>query len=91
MNKAELIDAVQAQLGGDATKKCAQDAVAAVLDSIAKGIKEDQTVQVIGFGTFKVSHRAARKGRNPKTGEEMTINASKGVRFAPSANLKASL
>ncbi|CAN5245811.1 HU family DNA-binding protein [soil metagenome] len=91
MNKAELIEAVQAQLGDDASKKDAQDAVAAVLDSIAKGIKDDQTVQVIGFGTFKVSHRAARKGRNPKTGEEMTINASKGVRFSPSTNLKASL
>lgn len=91
MNKAELIDAVQAQLGAEATKKQATDAVAAVLDSISKGVKADSTVQIIGFGTFKVSERAARTGRNPKTGEPMDIAASKTIRFNPSANLKASL
>jgi len=91
MNKAELVDAVQSALGGDTSKRAAQDAVDAVLTAIAKGIKKDQTVQLIGFGSFKVSKRAARKGRNPKTGEAMTIKASKSVRFSPSSVLKASL
>jgi DNA-binding protein HU-beta len=48
-------------------------------------------VQIIGFGTFKVSQRAARKGRNPKTGETIKIKASKSVRFSPSTALKAKL
>lgn len=91
MNKAELIEAVQKALGKEATKKQASEAVAAVLDSIAKGIKKDEAVQVIGFGTFKVSKRAPRKGRNPKTGAAMKIKASKSVRFAASSVLKKSL
>ena len=92
MNKAELVDAVQAALGKDATKRAAEDAVAAVLDSIVAGIKSEAgKVQIIGFGTFEVKHRAARKGRNPKTGEEMQIAASKSVGFKPSAALKSSL
>ena len=91
MNKAELIDAVQKSLGKDATKKGAGDAVAAVLEAIAKGVKKDGNVQLIGFGTFKVSKRKARKGRNPKTGAAMTIKASKGVRFVASSALKKAL
>lgn len=88
MNKAELIDSVQAKLGGEASKKDATDAVAAVLSSITEGVLKDETCQIIGFGTFKVSHRAARMGRNPKTGESMQIAASKSVRFSPSSVLK---
>lgn len=91
MNKAELIEAVQKTLGADATKRSAEDAVAAVLDSIAKGVKNDKKVQIIGFGTFEVKKRAARMGRNPKTGESMKIGASKSVGFKPSSVLKASL
>lgn len=91
MNKAELIEAVQKALGKEATKKQAAEAVSAVLESIAKGIKKDEAVQVIGFGTFKVSKRAPRKGRNPKTGAAMKIKASKSVRFAASSVLKKSL
>lgn len=91
MNKAELVEAVQGALGADATKRSAEDAVAAVLDSIVKGIKSDQKVQIIGFGTFEVKHRAARMGRNPKTGEAMQIAASKSVGFKASAALKGSL
>lgn len=91
MNKAELIEAVQNQLGGDASKKDATDAVSAVLDSISSGVKKDGSVQIIGFGTFKISERAARTGRNPKTGEAMQIAASKTIRFNPSSNLKSSL
>ncbi len=91
MNKAELIDAVQTALGKEATKRAAEDAVTAVLDSIVSGIKGDSKVQIIGFGTFEVKHRAARMGRNPKTGEAMQIAASKSVGFKASAALKNSL
>lgn len=91
MNKAELVEAVQKALGKDATKRAADEAVEAVLDSIAKGIKKDKKVQIIGFGTFEVKKRAARMGRNPKTGESMKIAASKSVGFKPSSALKGSL
>ena len=91
MNKAELIEAVQTAMGKEATKRSAEDAVSAVLDSIANGVRADQKVQIIGFGTFEVKNRAARMGRNPKTGEPMQINASKSVGFKASAALKGSL
>jgi len=90
MNKAELIDQVQKNLGGETSKRAASDAVEAVLTAIAKGVKGG-SVQLIGLGTFKVAKRAARTGRNPKTGEAMKIKASKTVRFVPSSALKASL
>ena len=90
MNKAELIEAVQANLGGDTSKRAAGDAVEAVLSAIAKGVKKSN-VQIIGFGTFKVASRKARMGRNPKTKEPIKIKASKTVRFVPSAALKASV
>ncbi|MCB1235654.1 MAG: HU family DNA-binding protein [Verrucomicrobiae bacterium] len=91
MNKGELVEAVQKALGGDTSKKAAEEAVSAVLNAIASGIKKDSNVQLIGFGTFKVKKRAARMGRNPKTGEAMKIKASKTVGFTPSSNLKGSL
>mgnify|MGYP005736607215 FL=1 len=85
MNKGELIEAVQKKLGSEATKRLAEDALAAVLESIEEGVKSDQKVQIIGFGTFEVKNRAARMGRNPKTGEAMQISASKSVGFKPSS------
>ena len=91
MNKAELVESVQKALGKDATKRAAEDAVSAVLESISKGIKKDKKVQIIGFGTFEVKKRAARMGRNPKTGESMKITASKSVGFKASSTLKGSL
>ena len=91
MNKAELIVAVQKALGKETTKRAADEAVEAVLDSIAKGIKKDKKVQIIGFGTFEVKTRAARMGRNPKTGEAMKIAKSKSVGFKPSSVLKGTL
>ena len=91
MNKGDLIEAVQQALGGDASKKDAETALAAVLDSIAEGVRKTDNVQIIGFGTFKKKHRAARMGRNPKTGEQMQINASTSVGFTPSAAFKKSL
>jgi DNA-binding protein HU-beta len=91
MNKAELIDTVQKAMGKDATKRSAEDAVNHVLDAIASGIKKTKKVQLIGFGTFSVKKRAARMGRNPKTGESMKIAASKSVGFKVSSSLKSAL
>lgn len=91
MNKAELVEAVQKALGSDATKRQADEAVDAVLEAVTKGIQSDKKVQIIGFGTFEVKERAARMGRNPKTGESMKIAASKSVGFKPSSVLKGSL
>lgn len=87
MTKAELISTVQASLGADATKKCAEKAVAAVLAAIQEGIQKDQKVQLVGFGTFAVKTRAAREGRNPKTDAKMQIPESKTVGFKPSSSL----
>jgi nucleoid DNA-binding protein len=91
MNKAELIESIQKTLGKETSKKAAGDALAAVLECIVKGVKKDKNVQLIGFGTFKVSSRKARKGRNPKTGASMTIKASKSVRFVPSSAIRKGL
>lgn len=91
MNKGELVEAVQKSLGKETTKKAAEEAVVAVLESIAKGIKKDGNVQLIGFGTFEVRKRAARKGINPKTKEPIKIKASKTVAFKPSSAMKGSL
>lgn len=89
MNKGELIEEVKANLGADASKACAERAVEAVLGAIKTGIKKDSTVQLIGFGTFSVAKRAARKGVNPKTGEKINIKASKNVKFKAGTALKA--
>ena len=92
MNKTELIDSIQNKLGDEASKRQAEDALTAVLDAIAAGVKQDEKgIQLIGFGTFKVAHRAERMGRNPQTKEPMKIPASKTIRFIPSAALKKSL
>ncbi len=90
-NKAELLELVQKNLGADASKRAAGDALEAVLDAISKAVKKDGVVQLIGFGTFKVAKRAARTGRNPKTGEALKIKASKSVRFVASTALKKTL
>ena len=92
MNKAEVIEAIQKAYGPETTKRAAADVLATVLDVIAAGVKKDKAgVQLIGFGTFKVIARKARKGRNPKTGVAMNIKASKSVRFIPSSVLKKSV
>ena len=89
MNKAELIEQVQKNLGKEASKAEAERAVDATLEGIQKGVKKDKNVQLIGFGTFSVAKRAAREGRNPRTGEKLKIKASKTVKFKPGATLKA--
>ena len=89
MNKQALIEAVVAnKSAGIDSKAAAERAINAVIDGITAGIKKDGTVQLIGFGTFKVKSRAARKGRNPQTGAEMRIKASKTVGFKAGAALK---
>ena len=91
MNKAELIDIVQRELGKEISKAAAERALNAVLAAIERGLKTGSTVQLVGFGTFRVSKRSARMGRNPKTGEKIQIRASKTVRFSAGQGLKHSL
>jgi DNA-binding protein HU-beta len=91
MNKAELVQAVQKGLGKDTARAHAERALDAVIDGIKIGLKKDQSVQLVGFGTFKVATRKARMGVNPKTGEKIKIKASKGVKFAAGKDLKAKL
>lgn len=86
MNKTELIAAVAANAG--LSKKDADAAVAATFDAITDALKKDEKVQLIGFGTFEVRARAAKQGRNPKTGEAMTIAASKVPAFKAGKALK---
>ncbi|CAK1222509.1 MULTISPECIES: HU family DNA-binding protein [Fructobacillus] len=85
-NKQELIDSVAMKTG--LTKKDADKAVAAVLSSIEDALKKGEKVQLIGFGNFEVRERAARKGRNPQTKEEIQIPASKVPAFKPGKALK---
>ena len=86
MNKAELIDAVAA--AADLSKASATRAVDAVIDNIAAALKKDEQVSLVGFGTFTVRSRAARSGRNPKTGETIEIRASRAPAFKPGKALK---
>ncbi|WP_047152631.1 HU family DNA-binding protein [Aneurinibacillus tyrosinisolvens] len=86
MNKTELIAKVSET--AELTKKDATKAVDAVFDAIAEALKEGDKVQLIGFGNFEVRERAARKGRNPQTGQEIEIAASKVPAFKPGKALK---
>jgi len=89
MNKADLVETVQKELGKDTSKAAAERAVDAVLEAVKKGLKKDKAVQLIGFGTFSVAKRAARTGVNPQSGEKIKIKASKTVKFKAGAGLKA--
>ena len=86
MNKTELIAAVAEQAG--ISKKDAEKALKAFTDVVAEELKNDGKVQLVGFGTFEVSSRAAREGRNPQSGETMMIAASKAPRFKAGKALK---
>ena len=85
-NKQELVDSVAKATG--LTKKDATAAVDAVFTSIEEALKNGEKVQLIGFGNFEVRERAARKGRNPQTGAEIEIPASKVPAFKPGKALK---
>lgn len=86
MNKADLISAVAEKSG--LTKKDATAVLAAITDTVEETLKKGDSVQIMGFGTFEVRKRAARKGRNPQTGEEIKIKASKTPAFKPGKQLK---
>lgn len=86
MNKAELIAAVAEN--AELTKKDAEKAVKAFIEVVTDELKKGEKVQVVGFGTFEVAERAAREGRNPKTGETMPIAASKTPKFKAGKALK---
>ncbi len=90
MTKAELIDIIGESLQG-VSKADINRVHDAVFETIGKALEVDGRFAVPGFGTFEVKSRAARKGRNPKTGEEIDIPASKTVGFKPAAALKGSL
>jgi len=90
MNKAELVEAVAKSLGGSSRAE-AERAVTAVIEGIKGGIRKSKTVQLVGFGTFRVAERAARMGVNPKTGAKIKIKKSKTVKFAAGKELKAKL
>lgn len=89
MNKTDLIDAVAQAT--DLNKKQAKAALEATLEAIAGSLKAGEPVQLIGFGTFKVNDRKARVGRNPQTGEEIQIAASKVPAFVAGKALKDAL
>jgi len=73
------------------TKASAERWLSCCLDCVSSGLKKDKTVQLAGFGSFRVKSRAARQGRNPQTGATITIKASKTVSFKPSHDLKKGL
>ncbi|MPV85200.1 HU family DNA-binding protein [Ostreibacterium oceani] len=86
MNKTELVDSVAKS--ADISKAAANRAVDAVVESVTKALKKGDKVTLIGFGTFEVRKRAARTGRNPRTGEELKIKASKVPAFKAGKQLK---
>ena len=86
MNKTELVAAIAEK--AELSKKSAEAALKAFEDVVAEELKKGEKIQMVGFGTFEVSERAAREGRNPQTGETMTIAASKAPKFKAGKALK---
>ena len=86
MNKTELIAAIAEQ--AEISKKDAEKALKAFTDVVATELKKGEKIQLVGFGTFEVSERAAREGRNPQSGEVMKIAASKAPKFKAGKALK---
>lgn len=86
MNKAELVEAISKDTG--LTKKDSEAALKSVIDTISTELSKGREVSLIGFGTFGVGKRAARSGRNPKTGETIKIPASKSPKFKAGKALK---
>jgi len=86
MNKTELINAIAEK--AELSKKDADKALKAFVDVVAEELKKGEKVQLVGFGTFEVSERAAREGRNPQTGATMKIAASKTPKFKAGKALK---
>lgn len=86
MNKTELVEHMAAE--AEISKVAAGRALDAMMGAVTSTLKKGDTVTLIGFGTFAVGKRAARKGRNPRTGEEIKIKAAKIPRFRPGKGLK---
>lgn len=86
MNKTELISAMSEN--ANMTKVDAEKALKAFIDTVTEELKNGGKVQLVGFGTFEVAERAERQGRNPKTGEAITIPASKSPKFKAGRSLK---
>jgi len=86
MNKTELVEAIAKETG--LSKKDSEKAVKAFVDVVSKQLKKKDKVQLVGFGTFETSKRAARTGKNPQTGETMKIPASKAPKFKAGKALK---
>ena len=86
MNKAELVGAVAEK--ADISKKDAEKVLKAFVDVVTEEMKKGEKVQLVGFGTFEVSERAAREGRNPQTGKTMKIEACKAPKFKAGKALK---
>ena len=86
MNKADLIGHIAT--AADIPKAKAEKALNAFVTGVSKALKKEESVTLVGFGSFSVSRRAARKGRNPQTGDEIRIPASKAPRFKAGKSLK---
>lgn len=86
MNKAELVEAMATKTGE--TKKSTEASLNAFIDAVTNALKKGDKVQLVGFGSFEVRKRASRKGRNPQTGEELKIPASKAPVFKAGKALK---
>ena len=86
MNKSELVSAIATK--ADLSKKEAEAALKAFTEVVAEELVKGEKIQLVGFGTFEVSERAARTGRNPQTGKEMKIDASKAPKFKAGKALK---
>ena len=92
MTKHELIDKVHEATGGDISKKATGEIIDHIFSAVAHGLVDgDGRVFIPGFGTFQVKERKARVGRNPRTGEEINIAASRSVGFKVAAGLKETL
>ena len=89
MNRMALVAAIAEK--SELSKKDAEKALKAFTDVVAEELKKGEQIQLVGFGTFKVSERAAREGRNPQTGETMQIKASKTPKFTAGKALKDAL
>ena len=89
MNKTELVAAIADKTG--LSKKDAEKALKAFTDTVTAELKKGEKVQLVGFGTFEVSERAAREGRNPQTGKAMKIAASKAPKFKAGKALKVAV
>ncbi len=89
MNKTELIEHIASK--SDISKAAATRALASIIEAVKKTLKTGDTVTLVGFGTFSVSKRAARTGRNPRTGAPLKIKAAKVPRFKPGKGLKDAL